>query len=196
VDGTSNVSVLQLRTATPSANTQAVVFTSIDLTKATYSASYNGASVAAAATDAFVITGSATKTVRVMRVQATGTQTTAGLVPMNLVKRSTADSSGTTTVVTPVPHDSVSAAATATVTVYSGNPTVGNPLANTMVSSKVLVPAPASVVTSDVDGFLFEARRPAQAIVLRGTAQQLALNFSGATLVGASMNYGIEWTEE
>jgi len=160
---------------------------------ATYGASITGASFAVANTDVFTITGSATKTIKIKHISLDGTQTTAGVVGILLIKRSTANSGGTSTVVTSGPFDSTSAAATAVVRQYTANPTVGTPVA-TLHSEKVFV----STTTGQPDELKFDFSNLTgmQEITLRGTNEVLAINLNGVSVTGSSFNADITWTEE
>ena len=164
----------------------------IDGQKATYSANVTGLVPAIAATDVFTLTGSATKTIRVTKVGLSGTQTTAGPINIQLIKRSTANSAGTSAAASAMPHDSNSAAATATALSYTANPTLGTVI-GTMRSSKLFLPT-----VTGAPQFLewLLGSGPAQAVVLRGVSQVLAINLNGATLAGSGFDFYIEWTEE
>lgn len=165
------------------------------VTKLTYSAVVNNLTPPATPTDMVTITGSATKTVRVLRVELSTTQTTAGINTFFLVKRSTANSAGTSASATVIPHDSTNAAGTATVLSYTVNPTLGNTIGN-IRASKLLTPAPASVQFG-IYQWDFDGRTGGQGIVLTGTSQVLALNFNAAALpAGLNVNCTITWTEE
>ena len=74
-------------------------FSPVDGGKATCSAAKIGLVPASSATDVFTITGSATKTVRVTRIEITATTTAATPAALDvlLLKRSTANSGGTST---------------------------------------------------------------------------------------------------
>jgi hypothetical protein len=157
----------------------------------TYSASAN-VTVAAAATDIFTITGSATATVFVTRVVVSGVQTTAGLVDVVLALRSTANTAGTSGAATAVPHDSTDAAATGTVLAYTANPTTGNLVGN-VKRAYVAVDAPASAVSSP--GFVFDFGDKGRALTLRGITQVLAVNLAGATVTGGVFDISVEWYE-
>ena len=166
----------------------------VDGTKATYSAASATFSTAASATDIATLTGSSSKTIRVVKVEVTAIQTTASIVTVTLLKRSTANSSGTSSSITATPHDSNSAAASATALSYTANPTTGTLVGN-LVNRRMLVPA--SATTADSAMFLvYQSIYPAQSIVLRGTGQVLAVNLGGTTISGGSFTVGFTWTEE
>jgi hypothetical protein len=166
--------------------------------KATYSASFTALVAAASATDIFTITGSGSKTVRILRMFITPTQTTAAYNIVNVVKRSTANTGGTSTTRTAVPHDSVNAAATATIRTYTANPTLGTSVGN-IRSQRALFPSSTpggNISASPTYGFTFGDPSGGQPIVLRGTSQVLAINLNASTITGNSIDGYIEWTEE
>lgn len=165
----------------------------LDGNKATYSGGFASLAVAAAATDIFTITGSATKTIRIVSITTTATQTAGGTIILRADKRSTANSGGTSTTVTSAPHDSNDAAATATVLAYTANPTVGT-LAAVIRAQYMYVNAAASGASSVITWTF--GSLPAKEVVLRGTSQVLAIHLAGQTVVGGNFTFYIEWTEE
>ena len=151
---------------------------------------------AASATDIFVLTGSASVTVRVTRVVISCTQTTSAGFLFVLRKHSTADSGGTSSACTIFPIDSNDAAASATCLQYTANPTsIGSVVGSPRVI-EWLVPAPATTSYFTPLEWDFGGPHPEQAIVLRGTSQQLAVNLNGNTMTGGSCNISMTWTEE
>ncbi len=159
---------------------------------------------ASSATDIFTLTGSATKTIRITRIEITATTTSATPAALDvlLLKRSTADTGGTSTgSPTPVPHDSADAAVSATVLAYTANPTTGA-LVGTALRNAKFFQTLATYTATDFpakDSLVWEfGNRPgAQAIVLRGVAEVLAINLNGVTATAtASFNIAIEFTEE
>ena len=174
----------------------------IDGYKASYSAATVELAVATAATDIFTITGSSTKTVRVTLIEVSQAQTSASDVDFLVIKRSAADTSGTSTSVIAVPHDSNNAAATATVRSYTANPTLGagvGIVASHRYRSGQAIPSSGTlpaIPSADENAILFAAARPAQAIVLRGTSEVLAVNMNSGTATGNYTYIKIEWTEE
>lgn len=157
----------------------------------TYSCAVNVAA-AAAATDIATITGSATTTVYVTKVIISGVQTTAGLNDILLIKRSTANTAGTSTGGTVLPHDSGDAAGTATILAYTANPTTGTPIA-TLRRNYLPIAGATSVVNPVVTYDFGERGRP---LVLRGIAQVLAVNLNGATITGGTFDVNFEWYEQ
>ena len=108
----------------------------------TYGASITGLALALLATDVFVISGSATKTVRITKISFDAIQTTAGQAIIILARRSTADTLGTSTAPVAVTFDTTNAAATAVVLAYTANPTLGTLVGN-VFSGRVFVPGAA-----------------------------------------------------
>lgn len=160
-------------------------------TKATYSLA-GAVTLAATPSDVVILNGSGTKTVRVTRVEVSIAATAAGIVDIVLIKRSAANTGGTATTPTPIPHDSSDSAATAVVSVYTANPTPGASVGNIRWTK-------VGVSGADVENtFSWDfTRNNDKALVLRGTAQGLAINLNGvALLTGEVFSYSIEWTEE
>ena len=166
----------------------------VDGFKNTYGASIQGLVPVASATDIFTITGVAGRTVRITRIEVSGTQTTAGQVDIIILKRSTADTLGTSTAPTIVSHDRLNPPATTTVLAYTANPTTGNLVGN-LRAGKLFVAAPATASPTTVLAFDY-GTRPSQALVLRGTGDVIAVNLNGATVTGGSFNIGVEFTED
>lgn len=167
----------------------------IDGGKVTYRASITALASAASCTDLLTITGSASKTIRITRLEVSGQQTTAAAAQVVVLKRSTANSAGTSTAPTAVPHDSNSPAASATIAAYTANPTTGTLVGNLYVGYVFLAATATATVGSD-KLVLDYGNRPAQAIVLRGTTQVLAVNLNGVTVTGGAFDINLEWTEE
>ncbi len=157
----------------------------------TYSSSFNVAS-AVTATDIAVITGSATKTLYVTKVIVSAEATASALVDLLLIKRSAADTGGTPVVNTPIPHDSLDAAATGTVTSYTANPGALGAAVGTVRRGYVEAAAAAAVSSPTV---IFEFGERGKPITLRGIAQQLAINLAGVTVTGGLFTITYEWYE-
>lgn len=171
-----------------------------DGAKTTYAASQLLFTPAATPTDVFTITGSATKAVRITRIEVTGLATTAGTVDVALVMRSTANSGGTSTgSPSAIPYDSNSAAASATVLAYTANPTLGTAIGAATTgyirAQRAFLNVAATGASEHIN-FDF-GNRPSQAVVLRGITQVLAVNLNGNTLpTGTKLSISVEWTEE
>ena len=161
--------------------------------KSTYRAAGSGFGLVATATDVSCIFGSATKTVKVLRCIITGIQTTSGLINVFVIKRSTANTLGTSTALTAVPLDSTSPAATATnILTYTANPTTGTTVGTIDIARVYFA---ASTSTSDRCVFDF-TNTDGQPVTLIGTAQGLCINLNSITVTGGNMTVVWEWTEE
>ena len=172
-----------------------------DPNRTSYSATKQGLVLVASATDIATLTGSATKTIRVTHVEYSGLATTILNTSVELFVRTTADSGGTATTPAVIAHDQTASGtpptATAVMSVYTANPTVNDGTARPIRSQKALhnlaAPTAGSESTRVVWDFM---NRPSQAIVLRGAAQQLAVNLNGVTVAGGNADITFEWTEE
>lgn len=172
------------------------VFSPSDGARASYSISVLKLAVATGANIIFTLTGSATKIVRVTRIEMSGTcATTAKDINFFIAKYSTAATGGTAgTAPTIVPHDSTSSAATATAAVYTADPTAGTLVGNVRSGNMFM-----SVTGGTVAPGLYIAdfgNRPAQAIVLRGATQQLAISLNAENTATSVIDINLEITEE
>jgi hypothetical protein len=148
---------------------------------------------AATATDAFTITGSATKTVRVRYVSINATSSANASTPVYLIKRSTADTGGTSTSPTVVPLDSQNTAGTATCRAYTVNPTLGTTVG---VVRTTIQPFTSSASAIPPEIMRFGITHGDQSLVLRGTSQVLAINYAGVTIPSSAvLTVTVEWTE-
>jgi hypothetical protein len=168
------------------------VMTLTDGFKTTYSVAIANLVPATTAGDLFVLSWVA-KVVRLTRVQISGTATTATTLDVTLVRRSTADSAGTSTSPAIVAHDSASGAASSTIKAYTVAPTAGT-LVGLICAAKLLLAVPAASGGSVPVTWEF-GERPAQAPVLRAALQSLAVTIS-AIPTGGSLNVSMEFTEE
>lgn len=154
--------------------------------------------------DLVMIFGSATKTVRVKSIKIGTQNTAAGSQEFRLSKRSAVSTGGTVVAATAIPHDSVSAAATATVShVTTSANTPGTALGNVnikRVASPVLLPATWAGIRTDGEAEMLPfdpAHGLHKPIVLNGVGEGLAINFNGAALVSGQIHtYSVVWTEE
>jgi hypothetical protein len=163
----------------------------------TYRAAITGLVTAASATDFFTIQGSATKTVYVTDMRCSGIGSTAGTPDIQVVKRSAANTTGTSTSPTVVPLDSQNAAGTAVVKAYTANPGALGAIVGVVDSYKLALPLAATGSEMQVGATDFLQSRFTQPIILRGVAQTLALNGNAATLAaGASLNCSATWFEK
>ena len=162
----------------------------MDGNKATYSASVRATAMVVG--DTFVLTGSATKTVRITAFSVTAVATAIATVDAAIFKRTAADTGGTPSAVTAIANDSNNAAPTATLAFYTAAPTPG---AGTLIrADQINLAASATGTVVSSSNYLF-GFGPRQAIVLRGVAQQFAFNIAQAP-AGNLFSIDIEWTEE
>ena len=169
----------------------------MDGARATFAAAGSFSPGTAATTDIAQIFGSASATVRVLRVgvSATGANA-AAYVDTVLSVRSAAPTGGTATTLTNVPYDSKDVAATAVAKVWTVAPTAGAAVGS-IAAAKLYVPVATASIIAPTLIFDF-GNRPGRAVVLRGVAQGLVLTFSGATFAttAPTVDFFVEWTED
>lgn len=168
-----------------------------DRSIATYSAGTAPLTAANTATDIFTITGSASKVVRIRKMGFAASATNPTSANILIVKRSTANTGGTSTLLTNVPNDSDDLAGTATVRSYTANPTLGTTIGN-IRSYKMTIPqtTPLGGVGGGPINEITFGNIGDKAIVLRGTSEVLSVNLNSTTITGNSFNIFVEWTEE
>jgi hypothetical protein len=146
----------------------------------------------------FNIIGSATKTVIVKRIFISGMSLTAvGYFTINIVRYSTASSSGTFTTLAATQMDTTDPSPTAVVKAYTAGPTAGT-LAGTLATYRSLWQATVAVAAGFTSEHLFDFGDMPQTggITLRGVAQEIALIFPVVLTSAATLAVDIEWTEE
>lgn len=168
---------------------------------ATYSAIVTGLATAAAATDVLTIAGSASKKIKVRYVSVSASTTTTALQDFRLLKRSAANTGGTSSVVSSTPYDSGDAAATATVTSYTANPTtLGAAVGSGIRSNRLSVGAVgAGSAASSQAAIIWDFTASAPAVkppTLNSASELVAVNFNGGTITGPAVDISITWTEE
>jgi hypothetical protein len=164
---------------------------------AVYMASTNAFTPAATPSDVFTIYGSGTKTIRVLTMRLSTTQTTAGSNLWIIVPRLAANTGGTSTNPSAVPLDQNFASATAAIAQYSANPTSLGTQIGLGLRQNVFAPAAATAADSQGWTWDFTQGGVMPGWVLRGTSQGLCLNFNGAVLpAGLKVSAEIWWSEE
>lgn len=189
-DPTNGSAYTQGNNAAPNCGTDGHLWATIQpaLRPASYVASKSFAG--SSTTDNAVLPGNASNTVLVTRVLVTCTQTTAGIVTLSVIKRSAADTSGTSSAFTVVPDDSTFASGVSAPLSYTGTgPTAGTAVGNVDTAQ---FGCNASTTAGPNDIYILDRRL--KPIVLRGTAQQLALNFGGA-ITGGTLTVTYEYEE-
>jgi predicted outer membrane repeat protein len=178
-------------TATLQTDSRGAVKAIIESDVLTYSAAANIVP-AATATDVFTLTGQGTRITRIRQIILSFDATAATSdVKVSLIKRSTANTGGTSSAVTAVPHDSTNAAALSTVLAYTANPgalgtTVGN-------IETIFMGADAA---NENAIFQYGGSTGDQSIVLRSTSEVLAVNLEGAALpAGLVVRCKVKWSE-
>jgi hypothetical protein len=165
--------------------------------KATYSYSINSLALLASHTDLLVLRGSATKTVKVVHFELSGLATTSAQILAYLKKHTIADTGGTGTLgATATKHDSNDGAATAVINTYQTTlPTVD--ASATILRTIRMQWAPAATTATIPDRYITDfGMNGGEPIVLRGVAQEFALNFNAVTITGGLADFSIVWTEE
>lgn len=169
----------------------------VDAARTTFSAGVVGLSVAAAATDIFTIAGSPIpgRKVKVLRIEVSGIATASQAIAFNVVKRSTANTGGTSTNPAAVAHEAISGLnATATVTAYTANPTLGTAVGVLQAKRGTLLTSAAGTPASPTP-FDFTAAN-SKFPTLNGPAEVIALNFNGQTAAGNALDIFVTWAEE
>lgn len=174
-------------------------------TKETYAAASAYTAPANNTTDFWQIYGSGTKTIKVLRVEAAyaGDSPNSASDKFFLFKRSTANSGGTSTTVTNVPLDSGNSAGTATVKIYTANPSSLGTSVGRVFSGLLNNTFPAATgnpvsLCGQSSITLFDHKITGQPIVLRGTDEGLCLNFNSVkpAAVTPLIAITVTWTEE
>lgn len=195
-NGTIDAAVLN---SSPTTSNNGLVTRNIPYKVRTYSVGSTGLVPVASATDVFTITGSGTTTVRIKEISISGTQTTASRRAILLIKRSTANSGGTSSTLTIAPLDSDSAAATAVVRTYTANPTLGTSVGTLraeMGTFPVATPNNAQGATTLNKVTWTFGQDDSEVPTLRGTSQVLSLNLNAVSWTGGSLSVYVQWTEE
>jgi hypothetical protein len=165
--------------------------------KATYTYSINALATLASHTDLLVLRGSATKTIKVIHFELSGLATTSAQIIALLKKHTIADTGGTGTLgATPTKHDSNDGAATAVINTYQTTlPTVD--ASATIIRAIRLQVAPAAATATTPDRYTTDFGDIGyEPIVLRGVAQEFALNFNAVTITGGLFDFSVTWIEE
>ena len=173
-------------------------------TKATYMASAAEVVPAASTTDLFELYGSSTKTIKVLRVELgyRGATASTAADACYLLRRSTANSGGTSANLTAIKLDSNNGSSTAnSIKSYTANPTTGTLVGTILVryltgmlDAGSSAPQPAGLGHY----VLFDANIAGQPIVLRGTGEGIVVNFNGTKPAMGTPKLAVifYWTEE
>jgi len=159
----------------------------------TFSASISG--LVAVTGDAIVLTGSASKSVRITRVSFRAVATAATNMVTQIVKRIVADTGGTPgSAITICRHDTANdPVPTASIVQYTAAPTINDAGGGGVIRTvRQFVNTPALLPQDYVFDF---GLGPKKSLTLHGVAQQMAINV-GQTLAGMLFDADIEWNEE
>lgn len=166
-----------------------------DPARAAYGFSVIGFTPAATPTDVFTIGGAAGKIIRIRQVIVSGVATTAGIVPISIHRRTTANTGGTSTTPTPAQRDGIDDAATATLRQYSANASALGTSLGPIDGGRLATPTATS---GQLDRFVSQySWLNEKGPVLRSATDFFAINLNGATLpTGLVLDVNVWWTEE
>lgn len=144
-------------------------------------------------TDWLALTGSATKNVIINKLRVCGTSNAGATLDIVLLKHSTANTGGTSTLDTAVNLSANNVTPTSSLLVYTANPTLGTGTAQLDVVKLNLGPSAGGAGCANLD----YGANGAAPINVKGTAQQFTINLNGVAMpAGASLDYMIEITEQ
>ncbi|TXH10396.1 MAG: hypothetical protein E6R03_15480 [Hyphomicrobiaceae bacterium] len=167
----------------------------LEPSRPTFSGAILALAPAATPTDIVTLQGAAGKIIRVHRIVISGLATTAGKLSFQLIRRSAANTAGTSAAVTAAARDPLTdGAASAVLTKYTANPSALGTAVATLEARKLLLALAAS--SPDRLEFVF-GRHGDKFLKLNGTSDYLAINCNGDTLpAGASLDINLEWSEK
>lgn len=189
----------------PVGNNMSMVST--DSTRATYRASASFTPQATAAVTMITVTGSATKTVRIKRIQVSGASTALSVAPILTLQRTSALGAGGTVVAPTVAQpDRGSAASYAAATAVVNHWTTtlkaaGTPVGGALTTQRLFTDTVTTptVATRPATVLFPEGGSPiGSAIVLRGATDFLEVqNINAGNLAaGTVLEYMVEWEED
>lgn len=161
--------------------------------RCTYGGGVLNFTLAATPTDILTIQGAAGKIIRIKSIIINGNSATLAAYPISLIRRSTAHTGGTSTVIVAGKHDTSDPNSAAVIRYFTANAApVGTTVATLHVGRVIAASA------SNLDRLPFQyAWQNDKAILLNGAAEFLAINMGGTALAGATtMDVDVLWTEE
>lgn len=158
----------------------------------TYSAAVHNFSNSSAG-DIFCISGSATKTIRVKGIRVSATASAAVNSAVSIIRRSTLNTGGTPTSITPVPSDSNNPSATAVTTAYATAPTAGTTVGIVRSQKLPIGTATSTGISPSPALFQFSVYWD-QPQVLRGVNEALCVDVDSTA--GGNWEIDEEHTEE
>jgi hypothetical protein len=152
------------------------------------------------ATDVFTLTGAPGRIITPVLFGISGVATAAGAFSVKAVKRSTANTGGTSTTPTPVagistnPGVGPTPPAKGVVRAYTANPTLGT-LVGDMMSKRDSFTTASGAIPETETLFDFRGDYRGEVQLLSGD-EVLALNLAGVTVMGGLLDAWVAWTEE
>jgi len=175
-----------------------------NLRQNTYTAAIKNLVPAASTTDFFCISAGSSKSVRIQKIELSGSGTL-GSSPVFLNRNTILDTGTAAVAATYGPNAyplyTTNPTATATVVAYNttgGNPTIGGTATNLRTGNIVISPTATTTIAMDrliwrfgtTDGFYNQ-----QLIIPAGSTEQICLNLAASSLTAVLQGY-MEWTEE
>jgi hypothetical protein len=163
--------------------------------KPTYSATGTGG-IPTTATDFCSLAGSATKTIKVRRILLSAGATAVVTDPVAIIKRSTANAASSgALIMNQVPYDSANSAGTSALAEFftAAPQTLGTIVGVVADPFVTFSNYTTGISNGPVQLYYGEFGSP---IVLRGVAQQVAVNHNASAPSGAYYTCTFEWTEE
>lgn len=182
--------------ASQTAPAQNISFTSrVDGSKATYTAVIHGLALATNATDIVTLTAAPSVVAKILEasvlVFAGGS---AAYVDVSIVKRSAANSGGTSGSVTPTPMKTDNPAAAVAVASYTVNPDSLGASLGIIQTKKIAAPTSVTPVVTVPAQFKF-GDDSGQALTIEGS-EVAAINLNAAVPASSSADVFVRWTEE
>ena len=162
--------------------------------RATYAMFITGYVPPANPTDFLTITPSGSKLARIKSLVFAGAATAASNIIVNVMRRSTANTGGTSAAKVGVPRDTLNDASTMNIQLYSANPTSLGTAVGTIDGGRLNL-APAA--NGGIDRLIYQySWLNDQALIVRPN-DFLALNLAGAAWpAGGVLDFGVMWSEE
>ena len=162
--------------------------------RATYGMFITGYTPAANPTDFLTITPSGSKIARIKSLVFAGAATTASNIIVNVIRRSTANTGGTSAAKIGVPRDTQNDASAMNIQLYSANPASLGTIVGTIDGGRLNL-APAA--NGGIDRLIYQySWLNDQALIVR-PGDFLSLNLAGAAWPAAGiLDFGIMWSEE
>lgn len=148
---------------------------------------------ASSATDIFTISGTVGKNTQIKKIHCAGVSTAAATALVQVVKRSTLDTGGTSTTATNTRLNANNTLGTAIVKAYTANPTLGTVI-GTLDAGYLTTNTLASSAIQN-DGITFDFTNQWAWIIDATT--QIAVNLNGVSpSAGTSLTCTVEWDEQ